>query len=288
MKRLTCIGIAAWCLAACSMSIAASNESPSVVVTTPPCDQFTTISWNVDSGGADPHVIAARISGMKGVALWGFCEVKDDHWAELFEQAANGVEPGRFARIVSPTPGGDRCCILYDRTQFDCLGWFEFSWAGRPWYSYEQHLRPGLVAHLSHRATKQAFYYMVNRIQGAIADKQAALLPEWACQQDIPVVAVGTYDFDITSPTPSIAGRRGYPILTATGIFQWIMPDNPLPTVSRGDLGVIDDFVFLADSQHRLTAKSMVISEPDDFPDSDLTSNHRPVSATLTIRPIGG
>ena len=290
MKRLTCVAALASCLMVCGVPATVFGQTPEVVVTEVKPPQFTAISWNVDSGGADPHVVAARISEMRDVALWGFCEVQSERWAELFQQAADGLEPGRFVRIFSPTAGNDRSCILYDKTQFDCLGWFEFAWAGQPWYSLELHLRPGLVAHLCHRATKQQFYFMVNRIQGATADKQAALLPQWAGQQDIPVLAVGTYDFEYRpdAQPSSAAGRRGYPTLPGTGVFQWVMPDNPIPTVSRGDLGAIDDFVLLADSQNKLTARSKVVSQPEDFPDNDMTPDHRPVSTTISMRSTGG
>ncbi len=276
MKRLTSV-VAVFCLAGVTVGHAAEPN------------QFTLISWNVDSGGADPHVVASRISEMKGVDLWGFCRVRDESWARLFAQAAGGMDSGRFIRIVSPTAGSDRSCILYDKTQFDCLGSWEFSWAGQPWYSRELGLRPGLVAHLQHRTTGQELYFMVNWLHGPTADKQASILTEWAADQDIPIIAVGTYDFEyrtenlMSSPTT----RRGYPTLTAGGVFQWLMPDNPVPTVLRGDLGVIDDFVLLADKERKLTGRSLVIVQPDDFPDSNLTPDHRPVSATLTVRTTG-
>jgi hypothetical protein len=288
MERLTCVASIALCLAACSVPVTASSETPSGVTSRPEPAQFTLVSWNVDSGGADPQVAALWISEMKGVALWGLCEVRNDIWAKLFEEAADGVEPGRFIRILSPTGGSDRSCILYDKTQFDCLGWFELSWAGHPWYRRELYLRPGLVAHLRHRATRQALYFMVNRFYETAADKQAAALSEWAGRQDIPVLAVGTYDFEYRpeAQLSSAAGRRGDPALTDTGVFRWLMPDNPIPTVSRGGQGVSDDFVFLADRQHRLTGRSEVIVPPDDLP-SDLMPDHRPVSATITIRPAG-
>jgi hypothetical protein len=302
MKRLTSIGLIVLCLAVCSVPVGASNAAqlPSAGVTTPgggvtssvtanrEPSQFTAVSWNVDSGGADPHVVAVRMSEMKGVDLWGLCEVQDDHWARLFEQAASGTEPGQFARILSPTGGSDRSCILYDRTKFECLGSFEFSWAGQSWYRRDLGLRPGLVAHLRHRETKQDLYFMVNRFHGVSADKQAAMLSEWAGKQEIPVVAVGTYDFQYRPEATSASStdRRGYPTLTANGVFQWLMPDNPVPTVWRTGLDAIDDFILLADSRHMLAGRSQVIVESDDFPDNEMTPNHRPISATLTIRPV--
>jgi hypothetical protein len=234
-------------------------------------------------------MVALRIFAMKDMDLWGLCNVRDDRWAQMFEQAASGTEPGRFVRILSPTGGSDRSCILYDVTKFECLGYFEFSWSGQPWYRYELGLRPGLVAHLRHRSSKQELYFMVNWLHGVPADKQAVALSEWASRQDAPVIAVGTYDFEYrpeTQPTTT-TGRRGYQALTANGGFQWLMPDNPVRTVWRGDLDAIDDFVLLADSKHKLAGHSRVIVEPDDFPDNDLTPDHRPLWAMITIRPDG-
>ena len=128
---------------------------------------------------------------------------------------------------------------------------------------------------------------MVNWLYGAPADDQAVALNEWAGRQDIPVVAVGTYDFQYRPATRPVytPGRLGYALLTDNGVFQWLMPDNPIRTVWRGDLDIIDDFILLADGKHRLVGRSHVLVEPGDFPDNELTPDHRPVLATLTIRP---
>ncbi len=34
-----------------------------------PSNQFTAVSWNVDSGDADPHVICLRVAQTRGVDL---------------------------------------------------------------------------------------------------------------------------------------------------------------------------------------------------------------------------
>jgi hypothetical protein len=286
MKTHVSVAIVALCQVICVLPAWASDEIPTTRPSRSEPIPFTAVSWNVDSEGADPHMTALRISEFKDVDLWGLCEVRDDHWARLFEQAACGVEPGRFVCILSPTGGSDRSCILYDTTKFDCLGWFEYTWAGLPWYRLELGLRPGLVAHLRCRTGGQEFYFMVNRLCGTPADKQAATLKEWASQQEIPVLAVGTYDFEYAPQLDlSTTERRGYPILTGGGVFQWLMPENPVQTVWRGDIAAIDDFVLLADGKHRLTGRTQVIVEPNDFPDSELTPNHRPVRALMTILP---
>ena len=96
--------------------------------------QITVISWNVESGGADPAVIAAQMGAMNGVDLWGLCEV-DAAWAQSLETGAETSEPGDFNDILGTTGGADRLLILYDNQQFTELAHFEISWANRPWYT---------------------------------------------------------------------------------------------------------------------------------------------------------
>ncbi|MHC4641549.1 MAG: hypothetical protein ACYS32_07885 [Planctomycetota bacterium] len=80
-------------------------------------NEVTVISWNVESGGADPGVVASQIVDMNGVDIWGLCEV-DASWAQGFEQAAEGDEPGDFNSVLGTTGNTDRLLILYDNQQF--------------------------------------------------------------------------------------------------------------------------------------------------------------------------
>ena len=250
-----------------------------------PSNEFTLVSWNVDSGGADPHFVALRISEIEGVDLWGLCEVRDERWAALFREAACEDDPGAFASILSPTGGSDRSCILYDRRKFDCLGCSELDWRDQSWYRYGMALRPSLVARLRHRASGSEFHFMVNRLGGFEAEKQAAALNDWAKRQEIPVIAVGTYDFEYRSETTSLSPnrRRGYASLTVDGAFEWLMPINPVRTVSRGDFDEIDDFVLLSGWKKWLQGRSMILVDPEDFPDNEMTPDHRPVKAAITL-----
>lgn len=251
-----------------------------------PSNQFTVVSWNVDSGGADPHLTALRIFETAGVHLWGLCEVRDDRWAKLFEGAAGDDEPGRFARLLSPTRGSDRSLILYDLERFEPIRYFELDWSGEPWHTPDMALRPALIAQLRHRATGGEFFFVVNRLDPKCAARQAVKLNAWAARQSIPVIAVGTYYFQYgLHPHPlRCDGRKGLTVMTIEGVFNWVKPENPIRTYDS-DAGTIEDFIFVANAVGRWHVRSHIVVEPGDFPDDQATPDHRPVRATVSIGP---
>lgn len=256
----------------------------------PESNRFTMVCWNVDSGGADAQLVALRIARFQGVSLWGLCEVRDERWAQLFTQAAGENEPGNFAGILGPTGGSDRSCIIYDTTQFELVASFEINWQDRLWYCAKMPARPPLVARLRHRASGQEFFFMVNRLYGCQTDRQAAALNAWAAGRTIPVVAAGTYDFQYDPDTGPLcpAGQQTLMALIADGVFHWLAPDNPVGTLDW-NRDIIDDFVFLANTRGRLQGQSHIVVDPGDFPSDEMTSDHRPVQATLMVNPaVGG
>lgn len=272
------------------------NTSASVLLTVMSClgvvsnaadpesNQFTVVGWNTDSGKTDPHLTAWRIARFQGVHLWGLCEVRDRQWAERYVQAAGENEPGRFVGIVGGTTGCDQSCIIYDRTSFDLVRSFEIDWRDEPWHCPASPARPPLIAHLRHRAG-QEFFFMVNRLCGCQCDRKAAALNAWAAGQTIPVVAVGTYDFQYEPETGPLCpeGQKALLALIANGTFRWLPPDNPVATFNW-DRAVIDDFIFLANAAGTLGGQSHIVLEPGDFSGGEMAFQYRPVQATLTVR----
>lgn len=126
--------------------------------------EITIVSWNVESGGADPAVVAARIKEIDGVDIWGLCEVQDATWAEAFRRAAGADEPGTFESVLGTKGGSDRLLVLYDIDQFTKLESFEISWHTRPWYKPNMVPRPPLVVKLRHNSTGKEFFFMVNHL----------------------------------------------------------------------------------------------------------------------------
>ncbi|MHC5023717.1 MAG: exonuclease/endonuclease/phosphatase family protein [Planctomycetota bacterium] len=82
-------------------------------------DELTVIAWNVESGGADPQVIAQRIAEFDGCDLWGLAEVNDASWVAQFEVAAEFEEEADFDAITGRTGGPSGQEFLFVVNQLD-------------------------------------------------------------------------------------------------------------------------------------------------------------------------
>ena len=246
--------------------------------------KFTAISWNVASGRADLQMSALRVAGAQGVDLWGLCEVRNNEWAKTLVRAAGENEPGEFVGIVSATTGNDLSCIIYDRKQFDFIQAYEIKWFNRLWYYPGMQVRPPLVAHLRHLVSDQEFLFVVNRLYSCQIEKQAGALNAWAQSQSLPIIAVGTYDFQYDPYTGPLypEGQKALLAFVADGAFRWLAPANPIATFNW-DREVIDDFVFFANTLGKLSGESQVIVEPGDFINNGLQSDHRPVQVVFSV-----
>ncbi len=142
--------------------------------------------------------------------------------------------------------------------------------------------------------------------------KQAFLLRESARDQSLPIVAAGDYNFDFDFN--HLKGNQSMAIFVRRDasdggefVWKWVVPDTEIEATGvRGDrrIGVLADFadsnwadgdgygdddfpdsildfIFLAQGAKDWKANSSVIVRPNDFPDNDETSDHRPVEATL-------
>lgn len=256
-------------------------------------DEIVVISWNVESGGADPGVVTGQIAAMDGVDLWGLCEVNGQAWAQQFEVGAETGEPGDFNSVLGTTGSSDRLLILYDNQQFTEVDSFEISWANRPWYTPSMRPRSALVVRLIHNGTNQEFFFMVNHLyRGSGVDPrrldQAVYLRQWARQQTIPVIAVGDYNFDWDLDPSDCEENydKGLGAMTVCG-FDWLKPAHMIRTHDSGYNSVLD-FIFLANYTGIISGKSEIVVRPNDFPDDSTTPDHRPVKAVLTIESSTG
>ncbi len=46
--------------------------------------ELEVIGYNVESGGADPDIVAQRFIEIDGCDIWGLSEVQDQGWANTF------------------------------------------------------------------------------------------------------------------------------------------------------------------------------------------------------------
>ncbi len=70
--------------------------------------------------------------------------------------------------------------------------------------------------------------------------------------------------------------------MTAEGVFSWVRPDTLVRTQDSSFNSVLD-FVFVAGNTWTWEADSTIIQRPNDFPDDNQTSDHRPVRASFSI-----
>jgi hypothetical protein len=251
--------------------------------------EITIVSWNLGSMGADPAVVAARIKEIDGVDIWGLCRVQGATWAEAFGKAAGADERGTFASVLGTRGGSDRRLVLYDIDQFTKLESFEITWHARPWYKRNMAPRPPLVVKFRHNRTGKEFFFMVNHLyRGAGIDArrldQATYLNQWAASQTLPIIAVGTYnfDYDLDPGQQSQNDDKGLGHMCADGVFTWLVP-NVLVKTHDSSSNLILDFVFLANCAGSISGTSQILQIPGDFPNDKTTPDHRPVQAILAI-----
>ena len=238
------------------------------------------MGWNVESGDADPEVIADRIAGEDGIHVWGLSEVAGDDDAESYRKAAEVGESGRFEKIVGNTGGSDRLVILYDKDKLRFLSSQELDHI-----NVGGHVRAPLFARFKGKTTGQEFVFMVNHLYRSRASRrhqQATLLNRWARSQTVPVIAAGDYNFDWDLQTGDINHHNGYDNLTKDEVFIWVRPDV-LEKAHASDYNSVLDFVFVAGTASGWEAESTIVKVDGDFPDDDEKSDHRPVDCIFTF-----
>jgi hypothetical protein len=249
---------------------------------------ITVVGWNIESGDAVVEVIAERVAAMDDVDIWGFSEVERTGADSILEAAAEDGEDADFRTIVGSTGANDRLLIAYDHDRFELLGWeelHEINVGGR--------VRAPLVAHMRDRDSGTEFLFMVNHLYRSRPERrhvQSRMLNEWALGHDIPVIAVGDYNYDWEVVGGDVDRDRGFDLLTSDGVFTWVRPARLIRTqcsvVSTGlcRYDSVLDFVFIANVPETWRAESEIIVAPGDFPDDETTSDHRPVLGRVEVR----
>jgi endonuclease/exonuclease/phosphatase family metal-dependent hydrolase len=250
--------------------------------------QIDVIGWNMESGGADVTVLAEQIDQFAGIDIWGFSEVQNLGWASAFTEAAGEGDQDDYQMILGTTGGGDLLLIVYNATLFEEIRHFELhdiNPLGR--------VRAPLVAQFREKETGQEFLFMVNHLYRSKADKrheQSQDLNAWIQQQTLPVIAVGDYNYDWDVENGETQHDRGYDLLTANNVVGWVKPETLLPTNCHTQFTSVLDFIFVTNdiSTTWHPQSTIEMSQENYCPDSDATSDHRPIKATFTLLETGG
>lgn len=248
-------------------------------------ESFRLIAWNVESGGAEPATIGARIKSFEDVDLWALSEVAFSD-ADLYIQKAQEDESASYAGVIGNTGGGDRLLIIYDEEKFELLDAFELE------YLAFGGGRAPLVAELK-CSDGTSFLAIANHFHRTDAAKrldQAHGLRTWAATQTLPIVTMGDFNFDFDLPNGP--GNEAFQEFSKDNVFNWERPNSLAVTnwADQDDNGVNDfnsvlDFIWTAGAAQSWNVTPEIIVEPGDFPDNALTSDHRPVAADIDTTP---
>lgn len=246
---------------------------------------ITLVGWNVESGGALQSVVAERIAAFEGVDIWALSEVLQVD-AEAYEYGAAEGEGAEYEFLLGTTGGADRLLLIWDTERFEKTGQGEL-------HEIALGGRAPLYVQLRNRRTLDEFIVMVNHLHRANAtarSQQAQLLNEWAQSQDLPLIALGDYNFDYDL-NDDLKRDIGFDMLTEDDVWRWLRPDELVTTQCSGwpcRYRSVLDFVFVAGPAQTWIGEAEIVVEENDFPDDNTTPDHRPVRATFWTVPGSG
>lgn len=266
MKFTACLFSILWC---CSMVIAQEKPIP----------QFTLLDWNVEAGGSAVPTILEQLKQLEPFDVMGLSEVPAAE-ADKFTSRWPGE-----SFLVGTAGGPARLLLAWNPQVFDKVSSQELKKVG------EQEFAPGiqaapLVAQLRHKTSGQEMIVVMLHLARGSAElrkKQSLLLIEWAKEQSLPIIAVGGFNFDYDFVKHK--GNESFDAFTALDTFQWIKPSQWVDSnwSDRNKDGKDDypdsmlDYVFVSGAAKNWKMTSEIIVRPGDFPDTDSTSDHRPV-----------
>ncbi len=241
------------------------------------------LSWNVESEGSDPATIAKELTELGKYDLIALTEVLP-HAATDFCVAC-GED---FNYLMSETGRNDRMMLIYNRKALQFVRQFEIHDI-----NYKSRYRSPLVGHFKDVLTGKELLVMVNHLaRGSEKTRQiqAEKLVKWARDQSMPIVALGDYNFDFVFETRK--GNEAFRLFMKDHVFDWVEPielidtnwyDNPQEPDGKDDYpGSMLDFAFVAGPAKDWTTSCKIIVRDGDFPDDEMTSDHRPFEVIVS------
>ena len=239
---------------------------------------ITIVGWNVESGGSDPQTIANELSSI-GTGIIALSEVSPTE----FDRYALG-----WPSIHTESGGDDRLQIIVNPQRFAIVEKFELNELND-----DVHPAP-LVAQIKQTPGDNEFLLVavhLSRGDENLRLKQAEGLVAWAKEKRLPIVALGDFNFDYNFATKQ--GNAAFDAFTKEKVWTWVKPKKLIDTNwadtdhdgKDDDPDSMLDFAFLGGLATRWNARCETIEREGDFPDTDKTSDHRPIVLTLALRP---
>jgi len=281
------------------------NEPPAPPATSPPTTAATQmpaattaasklelaiLAWNIESGQADNQVILAQMKDLRDKQFNGKLDIIAlSETPPGTEELWQSVLPGGVT-VMGTTGDSDRLCFVYNAERFEQVRVIELA-------KFDKFtLNPGnqrspLIVHLKDKATGYEFLVLNNHLARGNADRrkeQALGLSAWAREQNLPMIAVGDYNFDFDFPTKS--GNEAFRAFLNDGVWKWNEPKELIDSNwADRDMDGKDDYpdslldmVFTAGPAKEWNVEVEIIVRDGDFPDDDKTSDHRPSRVLVT------
>jgi endonuclease/exonuclease/phosphatase family metal-dependent hydrolase len=243
------------------------------------------LAWNVESGGNDPAVISEQLATFQGYDVICLSEVSQRN----FERYASALL-NQYHEVHGDTGRADRLQIFVKKERYDLLASKELSQHRDHILNTGNHRSP-LFVRIRDKQSKQHVIVMTNHLARGNAEfrqQQAAGLREWARDQNVPVIALGDFNMDYDYRT--MKGNAAFEEMVRDNVWSWLAPDDFIDTNwsdrdGDGNDNYPDsmlDLAFAAGAAKEWGIECRVIVRPNDFPDDQSTSDHRPIELVYT------
>lgn len=192
-------------------------------------EPLTLISWNVESGGADPAVIAQQLGELPRAAVYALQEVAARDLAR-YGAAIRDAHGPSYRFVGSWTGQGDQLLLVYDDTRLTLLETRELYAHGDQLLNDWRH-RPPLVGRFVDRATGEEFFVAtvhLARGKEELRNSQALGLSSWAAELQTPAIALGDFNFDFEFAAQEV--NRSWRHFTDAGVWTWARPAELIDT----------------------------------------------------------
>jgi hypothetical protein len=247
------------------------------------------LTWNIESPGSNPEVIANQLEELIPFDILALSEVPETS-TDMFV-----TRWGSEASLVGTSGGQSRLLLAWNPAKLECLNKEELKTIDGKGFGPGNQIAP-LVAHLKHLESGFEFKVVMNKLHrgsDTVRKTQALLLCDWGKQQTTPCIAVGGYNFDFDFNTKK--GNAAFEAFMETKVWDWVEPkewiDNNWADNNRdGKDDYPDsllDFVFTTQWDKAKPTASItcqIIQRDGDFPDSDQTSDFRPIRTIVHLK----
>jgi hypothetical protein len=241
------------------------------------------VGFNVQSDNSSDLFIGHQLARSSGIDLWGLTEIyREGGWVEPLRVAAGVGEDADFGAVVGKTGNGNESLVLYRSGRLQLLGSEELTsvTAGG------RNAAP-LVARFMLDG-QQEFLFVVVQLptRDSTRLEQTGRLADWAAAQTLPVIAVGTFNFEVREG--GTTGNEAMTLLTTRTGWRWVRPDDAYATAC-GSKRFVQDQVFAGGAARDWAGRSAVNFKQSNYcneSESNRTSQHRPVIAGFST--VGG